>query len=93
MVRVTFTVDEETLKSLKRLSARLNKAQSVIFREAIRDYSDRADQLSPAERDRMLGVLDRVRARKATRSNAEVDAELTDIRSSRKTGGRRTRIE
>jgi predicted transcriptional regulator len=93
MVRVTFTVDEDTLNVLKRLSARFNKAQSVIFREAIRDYSERADQLSAAERDRMLNVLDRIRARKPTRTNAEVDAELADVRAARKTGGRRTRVQ
>ena len=93
MVKVTFTVDEKTVDTLKRMSARFNKPQSVVFREAIGQYAERADRLSPEERDRMLAVLDRMIARKPTRSEAEVDAELAEIRAARKTGGRRTRVE
>jgi predicted transcriptional regulator len=92
MLKVTFTVDDETVNTLKRIATRLNKPQSVVFREAIRHYSEHADQLTAEERDRMLAVLDRMVARKPTRSDAEVDAELTKIRADRKTGGRRTRV-
>jgi len=92
MLKVTFTVDDETVNTLKRIATRLNKPQSVIFREAIRQYSEHADQLTAEERDRMLAVLDRMVARKPTRSDAEVDAELAKIRADRKTGGRRTRV-
>jgi predicted transcriptional regulator len=93
MLKVTFTVDEETINILKRVATRLNKPQSVIFREAIRHYSERADQLSPEERGRMLAAVDRMMARKPARPDAEVDAELTAIRAARRTGGRRTRVE
>jgi predicted transcriptional regulator len=93
MLRVTFTVDEETVSTLKRIASQLKKPQSAIFREAIKHYSEHADQLSPEERERMLAVVDRMIARRPTRSQSEVDAELASVRASRKTGGRRTRVE
>ena len=93
MVKMTFTVDEQTVDLLRRLAARMKKKQSVVFREAIRDYSERADRLSNEERERMLAVVDRMMARKATRPQTEVDAEIRDIRAARATGGRRTRVE
>jgi predicted transcriptional regulator len=93
MLKVTFTVDEETVNTLKRIATRLKKPQSVVFREAIRHYSEHADQLSPEERGRMLAVLDQMMARRPTRSQREVEAELKQIRASRRTGGRRTRVE
>jgi predicted transcriptional regulator len=93
MLRITFTVDEETVTTLKRIAMRLKKPQSAIFREAIKHYSEHADQLSPEERERMLAVVDRMIARGPTRSQADVDTELAHIRAARKTGGRRTRVE
>src|SRR5436853_7695068 len=83
MVKVTFTVDEETVDTLSRLAARLKKPKSVIFREAIRDYSDRADRLSAEERDRSLAVIDRMMSRLARR-DAEVAAEMHEIRAARR---------
>ncbi len=93
MVKMTFTVDEQTVDLLRRMAARLKKPQSVVFREAIRDYSERVDRLRHEEREHMLAVVDRMMARKATRPQAEVDAELRQIRAARRTGGRRTRVE
>ena len=93
MVKMTFTVDEQTVEILRRTAARLKKPQSAVFREAIRDFAARADYLSDEERDRMLSILARIRAQKPARRQAEVDAEIADIRAARKTGGRRTRVE
>jgi predicted transcriptional regulator len=93
MVKMTFTFDEQTAETLRRAAARLKKPQSVIVREAIQDYASRADRLSDDERRRMLKVLDRMMARPATRTQPEVDAEIAEIRSARRTGGRRTRSE
>jgi hypothetical protein len=93
MVKVTFTVDEETVKTLRHTSERLRKPQSLVVREAIRDYADRADRLSEGERRHLLRALDRMVARPATRSPALVDAEIAEIRSARKTGGRASRAE
>ena len=86
MAKVTFTVDEETLETLRRISARMNKPQSAIFREAVQDYADRADK----ERNRLLAALDRMRARKPSRPQTEVEAEIGEIRAIRRLGGRRT---
>lgn len=73
--------------------SRLKKPQSVVVREAIQDYTSRADRLSDEERRRMLKVLDRMMARPPKRSQAEVDAEIAGLRAARRTGGRRTRLE
>jgi predicted transcriptional regulator len=93
MVKMTFTVDEQTVETLRRIASRLNKPQSVVFREAIRDYAERAGRLSNDERQRMLAVLDRVRSSKSARTNADVDSEIESIRKARRAGGRRTRVE
>jgi hypothetical protein len=93
MVKLTFTVDEQTVEVLRETATRLKKSQSAVFREAIRDFAERADRLTNEERDRLLSVLDRIRSRKSTRPQSEVDAEIAGIRDDRKTGGRRTRVE
>jgi predicted DNA-binding protein len=93
MVKVTFTVDEETVETLRRMSTRLRKPQSAVFREAIKDYAERADKLSHAEQQRLLEVLQRIRSRKPSRSQAAVDREIADIRTARRKGGRRSPAE
>ena len=90
---MTFTFDEPTVETLRRTASRLKKPQSAVVREAIQDYASRADSLSSEERQRMLKVLDRVMARRPKRTQAEVDAEIAGIRSARRTGGRRVRVE
>jgi predicted transcriptional regulator len=89
MVKVTFTVDEDTVETLRRVAARLRKPKSLVFREAIQHYAEQADRLSDEERRRMLAALDRMKARKPTRSDADVDAEIDQIRKTRQGGGRR----
>ena len=93
MVKMTFTYDEQTVETLRRAASRLKKPQSAVVREAIHDYALRADRLSDEERHRMLKVLDRMVARRPSRSQAKVDAEIAEIRAARKTGGRRSRVE
>ena len=90
---MTFTFDEETVQTLRRTALRLRRPQSVVVREAIQDYGLRADRLSDEEQDRMLNALDKMMARKPTRNQADVDTEIAEIRASRRTGGRRTRVE
>ena len=89
MVKVTFTLDDETVARLRRVAGRLGKPQSQVVREAVKDYEARSDKLSDEERQRMLAVLDRLRRRPPTRSDADVDAELRSIRKERRSGGRR----
>lgn len=86
MVRATYSLDEATIRCLRRTAERLGKPQSQIVREAIADYAARADRLSEVERLRMLEVLRRMRNEQVTRSADAVDAELREIRESRRVG-------
>jgi predicted transcriptional regulator len=91
MVKVTFTLDDQTVARLRQAAVRLNRPQSQVVREAVRDYADRVGRLGERERLQMLSVLDAITARKPTRSAAQVDREVRDIRSARRRGGRRHR--
>ena len=91
MVKVTYTLDDETVDSLRRISARLGKPQSLVVREAIKDYEARADRLSDDERTRMLGALDRLMQEPPTGSDAAVETELRQIRVARRSWSRRGR--
>ena len=84
MVKVTFTLDAETVERLRRIAARMAKAQSHVVREAVKEYDARSAKLSDAERARALGVVDRMVQEPPTRPVAEVDAELRAIRTSRR---------
>ena len=86
MVKVTFTLDDETVQRLRRLSGRLQKPQSQVVRESIKEYEARSDTLSEDEQRRMLAALDRLTQTPPTRTAAEVDAELREIRRSRRRG-------
>jgi predicted transcriptional regulator len=91
MVKVTFTLDDRTVSRLRQASARTNKPQSQIIRDAVNDYADRIGRLSEAERVRTLAALDAIVRKKPTRSSADVDRELQSIRMARRGGGRRHR--
>ena len=90
MVKVTFTVDDETVLRLRRIAARLAKPQSQVVREALRDYEARSTKLSDDERLRMLSVVERMMKAAPTRSARAVDAELRDIRVARRRWARRS---
>src|SRR5262245_57249958 len=90
MVKVTFTLDDETVGRLRRLAARLRRPLSHVVRESIKDYEARSDKLSDEERKRLLAVLEEIRKTPPTRSRAEVDAELRENRAARRRWGRRT---
>ncbi len=87
MVKVTFTLDDQTVERLRRTAARLAKPQSYVVSEAIREYEARSSKLSDDERARMLAIVDRMTQEPPTRTAAEVDAELRTIRASRRRWG------
>lgn len=89
MVKVTFTVDDETVRTLRYIAERLGKPQSLVVREAVAEYAARAGQLTAAERKRLLRAVDAMVARPATRTQAATDRELREIRRARRQGGRR----
>jgi predicted transcriptional regulator len=84
MVKMTFTIDESTADSLRRIAERVHRPQSQVLREAIRYYEPHAGQLSPEERKKRTKLFDRVIARIPERPAGEVDAELREIRRSRR---------
>ena len=89
MVKVTYSLDEATVRQIRRTAERFGKAQSHVVREAVADYAARADRLSERERLRLLDVLERVRGTKPTRSARDVDKEIRSVRTARRRGGRR----
>jgi metal-responsive CopG/Arc/MetJ family transcriptional regulator len=89
MIKVTFTFDEATVDQLRRTAARVRKPQSRVVREAIRDYAEKADRLTDDERRRMLAVLDRAMQRQPSRTAADVEAELREVRAARRRWGAR----
>jgi Ribbon-helix-helix protein, copG family len=89
MVKVTFTLDDETIRHLRGTAARLNKPQSQVVREAVMDYAARAGRLSEVERLRLLKTFDQVLAAIPRRPAGHVDRDLRAIRASRRRGGRR----
>ena len=90
MVKVTFTVDDETVRTLRKIAARTKKAQSVIVREAVAHYAQKEQKLSPEEQERMLRALDEFRKTAQPRPRREVDKELRELRRSRRAGWHRS---
>jgi predicted DNA-binding protein len=89
MPKLTFSLDDQTVEALRKVAERTRKPQSLIVREAIAEYTSREERLSDSERARLIGVLRRIGTRPATRSQADVDRELQEIRRSRRTGWNR----
>jgi metal-responsive CopG/Arc/MetJ family transcriptional regulator len=87
-VKVTFTLDEATIRRLNETAARLSKPKSEVVREAIQEFHAKSDRLSEAERQRMVRIMKRILAEPPARSQAEVDRELREIRRARRSGGR-----
>jgi hypothetical protein len=83
MVKVTYSLDEATVRRIRRTADRLGKPQSHVVREAVAEYDARTDRLSETERLRMLDVLDRLRDEPVARSRESVEVEFREIRASR----------
>lgn len=91
MVKVTFTFDEETVARLRKAAARLARPQSHVVREAIREYADRIGSLSEEERRHLLQIFDTLVPTIPPRPLPQVRAELAEVRTARRRGGRRHR--
>ncbi len=88
VTKVTFTLDEATIRRLKSASERLGKPKSQIIRDAVADYHDGIGRLSETERQRQLYVLRDLVPSIPTRPLREVEKEIADVRSARRSGGR-----
>lgn len=93
MVKVTYTLDDDTVQRIRRVAARLGKPQSQVVREAVKDYEAHSDRLSDDERARMLAALDDLLPRIPPRQQTDVDAEVAEVRRARRHGGRKHRAE
>lgn len=90
MIKVTFTLDEDTVAYLGRTARRLGMPKSLVVREAIHVYGEQAGLLSAEERDRALAVFDEVTREMPPRPRQEVERELAEVRAARRSGGRRS---
>lgn len=88
MIKVTFTLDEDTVAYLARTAKRLGMPKSRVVREAIRVYGEQAGRLSSEERTRLLEVFDELTERIPDRPREQVESELDDVRGAREKGGR-----
>lgn len=93
MVKVTFTLDEGTVKRIESASQRLSLPKSQVVREAVQDYYECIGRMGEAERLRMLRIFDEVVPRIPARPLTELRRELRDIRLARQGGGRNTTVE
>ena len=88
MAKLTFSLDAETVATLRKMATRLRKPQSLIVREAIARYGAEEDQLSDEERARILEVVDYIKKLPASGSQADAEREKREIRRSRRAGWR-----
>lgn len=86
---MTFSLDDETVRTLRMIAERKQKPQSVVVREAIVEYAAKDEKLSDAERTRKLQLIRQLRGQHPTRNLAAVAQELDSLRRSRKAGWRR----
>jgi hypothetical protein len=86
--KVTFTLDPATIARLNDAAQLLAKPKSEIVREAIHEYHQNIGRLSESERRRLLAIVDEIAKRPQTRTQAEMEAELKEIRRARRHGGR-----
>ena len=88
MIKVTYTIDEETVDRIRTAAVRFKKPQSQIVRDAVRHYAGHTDRLTDEERRERVRRIKAMIARPPTRTAKEVDAELAEIRASRRLSAR-----
>jgi hypothetical protein len=90
-IKLTFSLDAETVARLRQAAERLRLPQSQVVREAVAEYAARVGRLSEAERQALLRTFDRLVPLVPVRPARAVDDELRELRAARRRGGRRTR--
>lgn len=89
MAKLTFSLDEPTVRALESTAERLRKSKSLVVREAIADYAARAGQLTEAERRRMLRAFDTLMPGLAATAGRGAGPEMQEIRRERRRAGLR----
>jgi hypothetical protein len=87
--KVTYTLDEATIRRVESASDRLSVPKSQVIRDAVAEYHDSIGRLSETERQRQLRVLRDLAPSIPKRPLAEVEQEIAEIRSARRVSGRR----
>jgi len=90
LAKVTFTLDEATVRRIRDSAEKLAKPQSAVVREAVREFYDRMGKLSEQERLTLLRAFDELVPKIPHRSAAFVGRELAEVRRARRAGGRRS---
>jgi len=91
MTKVTMTLDDEAIRQLDLTAKRLRQPKSEITRRAIVEFAHRSERPSDEEIARKLAVIDAMTRRSPSRPQAEVTAELAEIRERRRSGWREPR--
>jgi hypothetical protein len=89
MVKMTFTLDDDVVRTIRSLAARKGKPQSLVVREAVAAYARQEEKLGHEDRARKLRLLDDLKTRPRTRPRSQVEEELREIRRARRLGWRR----
>jgi len=92
-IKVTFTLDQDTIMRLETAAERLSRPKSQVIREAVQEYYERMGRLSERERLEMLRLFDKMLPLVPSRPARDVDRELKAIRHERRSGGRKTIAE
>jgi hypothetical protein len=87
-LKVTYTLDAETIAEIEKAAEQLRRPKSQVVREAVHEYAARADRLTASERERLLTTLDAVVRGGSARTAQAVDDELAELRRARRGGGR-----
>lgn len=90
-VKLTFSLDTDTVDRLRLAAERLRMPQSQVVREAIAEFGARIGRLSEAERVTMLKAFDRLVPGVPARPVEAVEAELRELRAARRRSGRAAR--
>jgi hypothetical protein len=89
VTKVTFTLDDDTVRTLRAIAERRQKPQSLVVREAVAAYAAREEKLDEAEQTRRLRLLDELATAPRTRPQADLIKELRQVRHRRRAGWRR----
>lgn len=85
---MTFSLDTRTAARIDALGRELGMPKSAIVREAVAGYAESARQLPEAERLERLRQFEELVVRIPPRPRRDVEAELRELRRSRRTGWR-----
>ena len=87
-IKVTFTLDAETVHRIEDAAKILAKPKSQIVREAVAAYHGRIEHLNESEIQKRLKIFDTLFPLIPIRPQRETEEELKEIRRARRSGGR-----